>query len=57
MTSIQKQANLQVQASPDVIERLYHLAHRLGRAGGLEDVCDAALDAITEIVGAERASI
>ena len=57
MKSIQKQANLQAQVSPDVIERLYHLAHRLGRAGGLEDVCDAALDAITEIVGAERASI
>ena len=38
MTSIQKQANLHAQVSPDVIERLYHLAHRLGRAGGLEDV-------------------
>jgi len=49
--------SIQLQPPPDVIERLYHLADRVGRASGLDDLCEAALDAIVQIVGVERASI
>ena len=41
---------------PRTIERLYHLADKVGRARGLNDVCDAAIEAIVEIVGAQRTS-
>jgi signal transduction histidine kinase len=54
---IQTPEDQQLQAPPDVIERLYRLADRVGRAGGLDDICEAALDAIVQIVGVERASI
>ena len=55
--SIPQERNRVLNATPDVLERLYHLADRVGRARGLEDVCEAALDAIVDLVGAERSSI
>ena len=38
-------------------EALYRFTDRLFRAPSLHDVCDAALDAIAEALGCERASI
>ena len=39
------------------LRALYSLTDRLYRAGSLEDVYDAALDAITDTLGCGRASI
>ncbi|MBB5222835.1 GAF domain-containing protein [Amaricoccus macauensis] len=41
----------------DELRALYSLTDRLYRAGSLEDVYEASLDAITETLGCERASI
>jgi len=40
-----------------VVEGFYRLTDKVGRAQTLDEVCEAAVDAIVEIVGVQRASI
>ena len=53
----EKQAAANLRRHLRTIEGLYRLADRVGRAPGLDEVCEAAVDAIVEIAGAPRASI
>src|SRR5215813_11389390 len=51
-----KQAEDRLQAQLSSIERLYQFADKVSRAQGLDEVCDAAVEGIVEIVSAQRAS-
>ena len=51
------QAQRALQDKLRTVERLYQLTTRLGRSLGLDGVCEAAVDAIVELTGAQRASV
>jgi PAS domain S-box-containing protein len=53
----QKQGEKDLQGYVRTLEQLYRLADTIGRAQGLNDVCEAAVEAIVEMAGIPRASV
>ena len=53
----QKQTEQNLQHHLRTLERFYRLADTIARADGLIEVCEAAVDAIVDIAGAQRASV
>jgi PAS domain S-box-containing protein len=49
-------AEAELRRTVQTLEMLYHLADRVGRATGVTDVCEAAVDAVIG-AGADRASV
>jgi PAS domain S-box-containing protein len=55
--SDQRRAQAKLHASINSLEALYRLADRVGQAQDRQQVCEAAMDAITAAMDADRASI
>jgi PAS domain S-box-containing protein len=55
--TLQKRIERDIHLHLHRLERLYQLAALIGRAQGLDEICDAAVDAIVQIVRIQRASI